>query len=151
MLPAPARMAAAPRPKRAGSRSPAVPPPPVSGAPAGTGLAGRSPDADDDGLGVVGPALPVAGVVSGGVLPAELLTVAEPLDPGENVGGDADGEDPEQAATEADAIMATLAQLAAVTRARSPVPALFMGILMESPHAGVRPRRARTGKWPAHH
>src|ERR1039457_2671978 len=44
MLPAPARIAAPPRPKSRASRNPAVPPPPVAGAAVGTGLA--------DGLGV---------------------------------------------------------------------------------------------------
>jgi hypothetical protein len=131
MLPAPARMAAPPRLKSKGSWSPAVPPPPVAGAPTGTGRADRSRVGDGDaeglalGLGVVDPA---------GLL-GERLAVAEPLAPGENEGGVAEGEDPEQAATEAEATMAKVAQLAAVTFALSPAATLVMCMLMGSPHA----------------
>jgi hypothetical protein len=124
-----------------------VPPPPVSGAPAGTGLAVRVTVTVGDATTVaVGVGVGVMGASLGEVLSVELLPVAEPLDPGENVGGDAEGEDPEQAATEAEANMATAAQLTAVTLVLSPVPVVpFMCILMGSPHAPGRARMATVG------
>jgi hypothetical protein len=126
-----------------------VPPPPVSGAPAGTGLADRVTVTVGDATTVavaVGVGVGVVGTSLGEVLSGELLPVAEPLDPGENVGGDAEGEDPEQAATEAEANMATAAQLTAVTLVLSPVPVVpFMCILVGSPHAPGRARMATVG------
>jgi hypothetical protein len=132
-----------------------VPPPPVAGAPAGTGRADWVAGTDcvtvavTLGLGVM-------------VLVTVLLTVAEPLAPGENEGGVNDGEDPEQAATEAEAIMARAAQPKAVL---SPAATLAMGTLMGSPQASGRGRAhfwvpvleghkavlARRCEWPAHH
>lgn len=152
MLPAPAKMAAPPRLKSRGSWSPAVPPPPVAGAPTGTGLADRRgvadgvADGDADGLALR------LGVVDPAVVLGERLAVAESLAPGENEGGVADGEDAEQAATEAEASMAQVTQLAAVSLALSPVPTLVSCILMGSPHASGSWRSVSRGtcKWPAH-
>jgi hypothetical protein len=114
-----------------------VPPPPVSGAAAGIGLADRVTVTVGEAVRVA-VGVGVEGVSLGVMLSVEVLPVAEVLDPGENVGGDAEGEDPEQAATEAEANMATAAQLTAVTLARRSVPVPFMCILMESPHAPGR-------------
>jgi hypothetical protein len=50
MLPAPARIASAPRPKSGASWNPAVPPPPVAGAAVGNGLADRLGVADGRGV-----------------------------------------------------------------------------------------------------
>jgi hypothetical protein len=106
----------------------------VAGAPVGTGRADRRRVADGDaeglvlGLGLAGPAVP----------PGERLAVAESLTPRENEGGVAEGEDPEHAATEAEASMAKAAQLAAVNLGLSPVPRLVRYILMGSPHASGR-------------
>jgi hypothetical protein len=141
MLAAPATMAAPPRMKSSGSSTPAVPPPPVDGAPTGIGLADWvrvaagwvRVAADREAAGAVAPGSGLAGVA---VLPGERLPVAEPLLPGENVGGVAEGGDDEQAATEAS--MAAVTQLAAVSLALSLVPALTMCTLMGSPHASGR-------------
>lgn len=141
MLPAPATMAAPPRMNSSGSSIPAVPPPPVDGAPTGTGLddwAGVAADgetADGETAGVV-----VRGVGAGGVVvrPGDRLAVAEPLVPDENGGGVAEDGDDEQAATEAS--MAAVIQLAAISLAVSLVLALTMCTLMASPHASGRRR-----------
>jgi hypothetical protein len=130
MLPAPATMAAPPRMNSSGSCTPAVPPPPVDGAPAGIGLA----DWMGAVAGEVAGAL-VAGAGAAGVavpLPGERLPVAGLRLPGENVGGVAEGGDDEQAATEAS--MAAVMKPAAASLALSLVPALTMCTLIRSPH-----------------
>jgi|HubBroStandDraft_3_1064219.scaffolds.fasta_scaffold222414_1 hypothetical protein len=132
MLPAPATMAAPPRRNSSGSCSPAVPPPPVAGAPTGTGLDGARLDggswlADGD-----ADVLAVGVGVAGRVV---LLTVVEWLTAGENEGGVAADEGEEQAATEAEARMAKVAQLAAVSLALSLVSAPVMCIFTGPPHA----------------
>src|SRR6266571_9040901 len=116
MLPAPARIAAPPRPKSRVSWNPAVPPPPVAGAAVGNGLTEWRGDADRRcvadllaegltlALGVVGLPEPLGRVV--GV--AELVTA------GENGVGVGEGEDAVQAETDAEATMAKVAQQAAV-------------------------------------
>jgi hypothetical protein len=127
-------MAAPPRIKSSGSSTPAVPPPPVDGAPTGIGLADWvRVAADGEAARVVVPRVGVAGAA---VLPGDRLPVAGLLLPGENVGGVAEGGDDEQAATEAS--MAAVTQLAAVSLALSLVPALTMCTLMGSPHASGR-------------
>src|SRR5258708_28906096 len=109
-------MAAAPRPKSRAAWNPAGPPPPVAGAAVGKGLADRLGDADGPGdaegrgeadrLGeaagredVEGLALGL-GVVALAVPLGRLVGVAEPVAPGENVVGVAEGEDPVQAETD---------------------------------------------------
>lgn len=126
-----------------------MPPPPVAGAPMGAGRADRLRVADGEAEGL---ALRLGVVELAGLL-GERLAVAESLAPGENEGGVADGEDAEQAATEAEASMAKVAQLAAVNLALSPVPTLVMCILMGSPHASDSWRTVSRGtcKWPAHY
>src|SRR5216683_3334296 len=115
MLPAPASIAAAPSPRSRASGNPAVPPPPVAGAAVGNGLADRLGDAEGRGeadrLGeaaggedVEGLALGF-GVVALAVSLGRFVGVAEPVAPGENVVGVAEGEDPVQAETDEDATM----------------------------------------------
>jgi hypothetical protein len=127
-------MAAPPRIKSSGSSAPAVPPPPVDGAPTGIGLADWvRVVAGGEAAGVLVPGAGVAGVA---VLLGGRLPVAELLLPGENVGGVAGDRDDEQAATEAR--MAAEMQLAAVSLALGLVPVLTMCTLMGSPHASGR-------------
>jgi hypothetical protein len=110
-----------------------VPPPPVAGAPTGTGLAvwlcatvGVAEGELALGLGELGEAVLLAGWVV-------LLTVAERLLADENGGGVDDGEDPEQAATEAEASMANAAPLTADSLVLNLVPVPVMGMLTEPP------------------
>jgi hypothetical protein len=151
MLPAPASIAAAPRPKSRASWNPAVPPPPVAGAAAGNGLAGRLGDADRPGdaegrgeadwLGEAAGREDVEGLGLGfGVVAlaeplGRLVGVAEPVAPGENVVGVAEGDDPVQAETEADASMVKAAQPTVVSLALNPVPAMIARTFMGPPHA----------------
>jgi hypothetical protein len=110
MLPAPARIAAPPRPKSRTSWTPAVPPPPSAGAAVGNGLADRLSVAD--------------GLAEGLALALDVVTLAEPLGAivgvaeavpaGENGVGVAEGEDAVQAETDAEASMAKMAQPVAV-------------------------------------
>lgn len=147
MLPAPARIAAAPSPKSRASWYPAVPPPPVGGAAAGNGLAGGVGGADElaeglaDGLalGVLALAVPLGRTVG----------VAEALLAGENVVGVAEGEDPVQAETDAEASMVRVAQLTAVSLALSPAPAMVVRISMGPPHTSC-PESAEGHKGNAH-
>lgn len=169
MLPAPASIATAPSPKSRASWNPAVPPPPVAGAAVGNGLADRLGDAEGRGeadrLGegerpgeaagrddVEGLALGF-GVVALAPL-GRLVGVAEPLAPGENVVGVAEGDDPVQAETDADASMVKAAQPTAVSLALNPVPAMTARTFMGPPHAsgkvaapfpGCCPRRLKAG------
>jgi len=142
MLPAPARIAAAPRPKSRASWNPAVPPPPVAGAAVGNGLADgpRVGDRLAEGLTLA------LGVVTLAVPLGRELAVAETVAPGENVAGVAGGEDAVQAETDAEASMAKVAQLAAVNLALSRVPMMAIRIFMGSPHESGRWRtRFRSG------
>src|ERR1022692_919034 len=66
------------------------------------------------------------------------LRVAEGLLAGENVVGVAEGEDPEQAETDAEASMVNAAQLAALNLALSPAPTVVVRISMGPPHASGR-------------
>lgn len=140
MLPAPARIAAAPRPKRGASWNPAVPPPPVAGAAVTTGLADRLGVADW--RGVADPWADGLTLALGGVTPAVplggLLGVAEPVPAGENGVGVAEGEDPVQAETDAEASMAKVAQPTTVNLALSPVPMMVVRIFTGPPHASGR-------------
>jgi hypothetical protein len=132
MLPAPARIAATPSPKSRASWNPAVPPPPVGGAAVRNGLAAglRVADGLAEGLAVAVGGLTLA------VPLGRILGVAEALLPGENVVGVAEGEDAEQAETDAEASMVNAAQLAAVNLALSPAPTVVVRIFMGPPHAG---------------
>jgi hypothetical protein len=113
-----------------------VPPPPVAGAAVGMGLGVA------DGLGVgarLAEGLALAlGVVTLAVRPGEIVGVAEPLTAGENGVGSGDGEDPEQAETDAEASMAKVAQPTAVNLVLSPVPTMVVRIFMGPPHASGR-------------
>lgn len=144
MQPAPATIAAPPRPSSQASCSPAVPPPPVAGATAGNGPGDRvlAGDRCARGLGVAaglplappaGPELPAAcdGVAGRGVgvlaaaewagpVGADVAAVA----PGDNFGSVALGADPLQAATDAAATIVSVAKPAAVSPARIPVVAV---------------------------
>jgi hypothetical protein len=127
MLPAPARIAAPPRPKSRASWNPAVPPPPVAGAAVGNGLA--------DGLGVAdGLAEELAlalGVMALAVPLDKIVGVAERVPPGENEVGVAEGEDAVQAETDTEASMVKVAQPMAVDLALSLIPAMVVCIFMD--------------------
>src|ERR1700730_17847270 len=144
MPPAPASIAAPPRPKSRASWNPAVPPPPVGGAAVGNGLSDGLGVAacDADGLGVGacdadGLALAL-GVVTLAVPLDKAVGVAETLAPGENLVGAAEGEDAGQAGPATEASMAKVPQPMAVNLALSPVPAVAVRTLMEPPHASGR-------------
>lgn len=140
MLPAPARTAAAPRPKSGASWNPAVPPPPVGGAAVTNGLADRLGVADWRDVAdrrVEGLALAL-GVVTLGVLLGSSVGVAEPDPAGENGVGAAEGEDPVQAETDAEASMVNVAQPTTVNLALNLVPMMVVRIFMGPPHASSR-------------
>jgi hypothetical protein len=151
MLPAPASIAAPPRPKSRASWNPAVPPPPVGGAAVGNGLSDglgvAACDADGlgvaacdaDGLGVAACDADGLGVVTLAVPLDNPVGVAETLAPGENLVGAAEGEDAVQAETATEASMAKVPQPMAVNLALSPVPAVAVRTFMEPPHASGRP------------
>ena len=134
MLPAPARIAATPSPKSRASWNPAVPPPPVGGAAVRNGLAAglRVADGLADGLALA------LGVLTLAVPLGRIVGVAEALLAGENVVGVAEGEDAEQAETDAEASMAKVAQPTPVNLALSPVPMMVVRIFMGPPHASGR-------------
>ena len=140
------------------SWNPAVPPPPVGGAPFGIGLVvggdgdefpSREVEGLADGLGdgLFEPVAPGLGVVLPGlgvVVPAVLLAeetagLAEVLLVGDDVGGNAaEGEDVVQADTAAQANMAAIPQpTARHVAVLAPVPTF-----LEPPH---RPRRLKAG------
>lgn len=118
-------------PKIAASWKPAVPPPPVAGAAVRNGLADCFGVADGDAdwraeglkltLGVATLAVPLGGSVG----------VAEPVPAGENGVGVAEGEEPVQAETDAEASMAKVAQPATISLALSPVPMMVVRILWD--------------------
>jgi len=147
MLPAPASIAAMPMPRSRGSWNPAVPPPPVGGAPVGNGLGVELEGADGVGLGVwLGVGL-AEGLWDGvgdddadllGVALAELLGVAEPLVPGDDVGSAPDDALPEHAEMAMEASMARMPQLTAVNLVRNPVLEVAARPFTEPPHASVR-------------
>src|SRR6266487_5843737 len=144
MLPAPARIAAPPRPRSRVSWNPAVPPPPVAGAAVGNVVADWLEVAD--GLGVadwleVADGLALAlGVVALAVPLGRMVGVAEPDTPGENEVGVGEGEDAVQAETDAEATMAKVTQQAAVNLALRPVPMVVVRIVMGPPYASGRCR-----------
>ncbi len=129
MLAAPASTAAPPRAKSRVSWNPAVPPPPVAGAAAGSRLA--------DGLGVAeGLALTLAelldeeaGVGEVGFAGENEVGTPEGVDPAEGV------DPPVQAETAAEASMVMVLQPMTANLALSPVPAMPVRIFMEPPHA----------------
>ena len=155
MLPVPARMASAPSPKSGASWNPAVPPPPVAGAAEGTGLADRLGVADGrgvaewlgvadglaDGRGVadrLADGLSLAPGVVAPVVPGRCVGVAEPLVGGENGVGAAEGAEPVQAETDAEASMVNVAQPATVSLAPSPVLMMVARIFMRPPRDSGR-------------
>ncbi len=153
MLPAPARIAAPPRPKSRVSWNPAVPPPPVAGAAVGNVLADWLEFADGLGvadgltlalgvadgltlaLGVADGLTLALGVVVLAVPLGRMVGVAEPDTAGENEVGVGEGEDAVQAETDAEAIMAKVAQQAAVNLALRPVPMLVVRTVIGPPYA----------------
>jgi hypothetical protein len=160
MLPAPASIAAAPSPRSRVPWNPAVPPPPVGGAPVGIGLVvggdgdefpsrlveGLADGRADGlfewlvlGLGVPGLGVPELGVPVPPVPLGETAGLAGLLAVGEDVGGSAaEGEDVVQAETAAQASMAAMPQAKARHLAR-PAPARTF---TEPPH---RLRRLKAG------
>jgi hypothetical protein len=157
MLPAPASMAATPRPRSRGSWKPAVPPPPVGGAAVGNGLGVAVGVGLAVGLAVgLGVGLGVGvGVALGlalcdglgdddaellGEALSELLGVAVALVPGDDVGSAPDDALPEQAETAMEASMARMPQLTAVNLVRSPVLEVAARPFTEPPHASGRSR-----------
>jgi hypothetical protein len=116
----------------------------VAGAAAGNGLADRRrfTDGDADWRGVAdwrAEGLTLAlGPVALAVPLGGLAGVAEPVPAVENGVGVAEGEDPVQAETDAEASMAKVAQPATVNLALSPVPMMVARIFMGPPHASDR-------------
>jgi hypothetical protein len=141
MLPAPTRMAAPPRPTSRGSWNPAVPPPPVAGAAAGTGLADAWCVWVGAGVGVgVGVSVGVALAEAVAVLVAEAEGVGELVPPGENdTDGPAEGVDPEQAERVTEATNAMVLNPVMAILALSPVFAPAARTFMEPPHLATRP------------
>jgi hypothetical protein len=130
-----------PSPKSRECWNPAVPPPPVAGATVGTGLgvaeglgAGLADVADRVAVGVI---VGLADEVAVRLTLALGVGVAEPVAPGEIIGGVAEGEDPEQAETAAEANMAKAAQPTANLALR-PACLVVVRILMLPPHASGR-------------
>ena len=165
MLPAPASIAAPPRPKSRASCNPAVPPPPAAGATVGIWLV------DDSVAGAVAVLVTVAVAVAvavavgeevtpgvpealvpeegvlvpeEGVLPLEAGAVAEPVavpevvTDGVNVGTVGVEEDPLQAETATGARRVRAPQHRAVSLTRSAVPAVVVRTFMGPPHAPGR-------------
>src|SRR5580692_1149954 len=146
MLPAPARMAAAPRPSSGPSWNPAVPPPPVAGAAVTGGLpdrrGGGAAAEVDAGAEAVAPAL--GEMVLAAPL-GEAPAVVEAAPEGDNEDGvaegkDPEGRDPEHAETDRDASMATVAQPTTARLAVRLVPVLTVrivtGLLMPGQDGG---------------
>jgi hypothetical protein len=157
MLPAPASIASPPIQSSGASWNPAVPPPPVGGAAAGTGLIVGLDVCAATGEGVavavsVGPtaALAVAVAVAVAVLVGVAVDVAEVLAEGDDEGRDAEGEDPPvQAEIATEASRAAMPQPTAVSLARSPVPTAVVCTFMKPPHAsGMWRSRSRKRRGP---
>jgi hypothetical protein len=139
-LPAPSSTATPPSTTSGMSWKPAVPPPPVAGAPTGNGLGDGLGDGDADTDGV---AEGVADGVAEGVALALSLgeAVAVPLalgvgvavPPGENEDPAEGGVDPVQAETVAEASMVMVPQPRMVSPLRSPVTALAPRTIMDPP------------------
>lgn len=145
MLPAPARIAAPPKPTSRGSWNPAVPPPPVAGAAAGTGLATAVCVTVTVTVSVgVGLVLAVALALAVSVLLAEIEGVGEPVPPGENdTDGPAEGGvDPEQAERVTEASNAMVLHPVMANLALSPVFAPVVRTFMEPPPVATRPLAA---------
>ena len=137
MLPRPATIAAPPSTARPPSWNPAVPPPPVTGAPLGTGLGEGLGDGLGLGLGLV-LAEALAEAVSLAVLLAVEVALSEPLALGGNkeaeeegvVGLDVQAESATQAST-----VVRRPQPTAVSRTRCAVRAMAVHALIEPPRA----------------
>ncbi len=136
MLPAPTSIAATPSTRIQVPRNPAVPPPPVAGATGGTGLLGEALVGAVVGELVGGWA--VGGEVSGAVGAlvegdAEVGGVAGDDSEGEDVGGSGVVGDVVQAEIAAEASMTAMPQPSAASLALSPVLAVVVRPLMETP------------------
>jgi hypothetical protein len=153
MLPAPTSIAATPSAMSGASWTPAVPPPPVGGAPLGIELGDGLPVAADDARrlaeGLADGRLVGAGrVVDGLALTLDVLIPAvplaepvglgEPAAPGENVAGVDGGDDPVQADAEASTVK--VAKPAAVNLAPRPFRAMAVRIFAGPP---VSPEKRR--------
>ena len=139
MLARPATIAAPPSTASPVSWNPAVPPPPVTGAPVGTGLGEGLGEKLGEGLGD-GEGLPLTDSVGLGDPPpakalAEAPPLAEPLTVGENdeTGGLPDDVQAESA-TQASMVVRR-PQPAAVSRTRCAVRAMAVHAFIEPPHA----------------
>jgi hypothetical protein len=126
------------------SWNPAVPPPPVAGAAVGNELADALGVAAGvgvaDGLadGLADERALALGVIARAVPLGEVIGLAEPVPPGENGVGVAEGEDPEQAETDTEASMVKAAQPMAVDLARSLIPTMVARIFMGPPDGSGR-------------
>ncbi len=168
MLPAPARIAAAPSPKSRACWNPAVPPPPVGGAAVGNGLGVGGGVGGGVGVGVAeadgdGEALAdglaealaealadaladaeevAVGAAAGPVLLGAGVDVVGAGEPGEDVvGSSAEGEDDVQAEMSTDASTATMPQPTALSLAARPARAVLR-TFMEPPAPGSLPASA---------
>ena len=147
MLPRPATIAATPTTASPASWNPAVPPPPVTGAPLGTGLGDGLGEgsglglSDADGLAeglVLSDELALSLVLALGLDEAVLVAVevspAEPLAVGRNVdGGGVEAEPEVQAESATQASMVVRPQPTTVSRTRCDVPAMAVRALIEPP------------------
>jgi hypothetical protein len=95
----------------------------------------RVADGDADRCRVADALTFALGVAARAVRLGRTVGVAEPVPPGENGVGVAEGEDPVQAETDAEASMAKVAQPAAANLAPSAVPMMVMRIFTGPPHA----------------
>jgi hypothetical protein len=155
MPPRPATIAAPPRTARPASWNPAVPPPPVTGAPSGTGLgdglgegtglALGDADALAEGVNVVAGGLAdelalvvvLALVVARGEVPPLAVPVAVELAPAEGTkvdGGGVEAGLEVQAESATQASMVVRPQPTAVSRTRCDVHAMAVRALIEPPH-----------------
>lgn len=138
MLPRPATIAAPPSTARPPSWNPAVPPPPVTGAPVGTGLGEKLGEGLGEGLGdglSEGEGLSLAEALAEVSPLAVSLADTEPLAVGENdeTGGLPDDVQAESATQASMAVRRP--QPAAVSRTRCAVRAMAVHALIEPPRA----------------
>jgi len=131
----------------------------VAGASVGTGLAEWRGVADAGGVAdALAEGLTLAlGVVALAEALGRIVGVAEPVTGDENGVGVGEGEDPEQAETDAEATMAKVAQQAAVNLELRAVPMMVVRIVTGPPYASGRRRTVsgpgigREKSWPVGH
>ncbi len=148
MPPAPARIAIAPRASSSVFWKPAVPPPPVTGAAVGNGLAVGLGDGEGVGEGVgdvrvrdgdgLGEGLGEAEALALGEALGESAGVAEVPTEGEDVGSAPEDVDDVQAVMLTEARMVKMPQPRAASLTRCLVPAGVVRTFMEPPHASGR-------------